>query len=303
MGEAKVLVLAATGKVGQGVCRALKEAGFDVFGTSRTAKSGQRLAAVGVAPVVCNYTNRADLDKALKETGATKVFVLTDFWGAAKQKKKAEINQGKLAIDACKTANVDHLVFCSLIDCDEGHASENWDLHHFVTKGVLETYLKASGVPYSIVRPACFFENLDDPANYNPLKKGSLKFLTKPDLPLSWCSTYDIGRMAAVQLKDKAAFLGKTNEVIGWKGSPREAAQALSKVSGVPVTCGMAMPMFFRWLFLFELHKMCNYFEDGALAETDQRIASFKQHVPAALDAEGWFRHHNTYADGKPIVA
>ena len=72
-----MLVLAATGKVGQGVCRALKEAGFDVFGTSRTAKSGQRLAAVGVAPVVCNYTNRADLDKALKETGATKVFVLT----------------------------------------------------------------------------------------------------------------------------------------------------------------------------------------------------------------------------------
>lgn len=49
--------------------------------------------------------------------------------------------------------------------------------------------------------------------------------------------------------------------------------------------------------------QMCNYFEDGALAETDQRIASFKQHVPAALDAEGWFRHHNTYADGKPIVA
>lgn len=40
------------------------------------------------------------------------------------------------------------------------------------------------------------------------------------------------------------------------QGSPREAAQALSKVSGVPVTCGMAMPMFFRWLFLFELHKV-----------------------------------------------
>lgn len=70
-------------------------------------------------------------------------------------------------------------------------------------------------MPHSILRPAVFFENFDDAVNFNPLKKGQLKFLTK--VTCAFCSTYDIGRMAAVQFKDKAQWLGKTQEVMAWK--------------------------------------------------------------------------------------
>ena len=72
----------ATGKVGRNVCRALLEAGFEVYGTTRSPNS--RLTSQGVTPVVCNYTVRADLDRAFKETGARKVFVITDYFRAAK---------------------------------------------------------------------------------------------------------------------------------------------------------------------------------------------------------------------------
>ena len=77
MSTESVLVLNATGKVGRHVCRALREAGFAVHGTTRSQNNN--LLAQGVNPVVCNYTQRADLDRALAQTGARKMFVITDF--------------------------------------------------------------------------------------------------------------------------------------------------------------------------------------------------------------------------------
>ena len=64
MSAEKVLVLNSTGKVGRNVCRALLEAGYEVYGTTRS--TGGTLASLGVKPVVCNYTVRADLDRALQ---------------------------------------------------------------------------------------------------------------------------------------------------------------------------------------------------------------------------------------------
>ena len=168
----KVLVLCATGKVGKNSTRALKEAGFEVYGTTRNSKND--LASKGITPVVCNYTVRKDLDQAFATTGAKKVFVITDFFCAAKGKSELEIEQGKIAIDAAKAANVEHLIFVSVAD------AELFDdkVKHIKTKVVIEKYLKESGVKYSILRPVAFFENFDDAANYNPLKMGQLKFLT-----------------------------------------------------------------------------------------------------------------------------
>ena len=46
------------------------------------------------------------------------------------------------------------------------------------SKHTLESYVKQSGVPHGILRLGCFFENLDDPANWNPLAKRSVKMLS-----------------------------------------------------------------------------------------------------------------------------
>jgi hypothetical protein len=46
----------------------------------------------------------------------------------------------------------------------------------------------------------------------------------------------------------------------------------------VKVKSGLAMPLFFRWLFLFDLHKMFKHFETGVQAgdKMKPRIAVFK---------------------------
>ena len=175
MSTDKVLVLNATGKVGRNVCRALIESGFDVYGTTRSNKTA--LVSQGIKPVLCNYTVRTDLDGALEESGAKKVFAMTDYFAAAKSSADEEIRQGCNAIDAAKVAGVDHFIFMSVADAE----FFNERVKHLKAKVFLEKYLRDSGVPYSILRPCAFFENFDDSANWNPLKKGVVKFLDPPD--------------------------------------------------------------------------------------------------------------------------
>jgi uncharacterized protein YbjT (DUF2867 family) len=292
MSADKVLILNATGKVGRNVCRALVEAGFEVYGTTRSASN--RLASQGVKPVVGNYTVRADLDRAFQETGAKKVFVITDYFRAAKSNAALEFRQGQNAIDAARAAGVDHLIFMSVADAE----CFDKQTKHMQAKVELERYLRQSGVPYSILRPCAFFENLDDAANWNPLQKVVVKFLSVQEC--KYCATYDIGRAAAVQFRDRAEWLGKSLDVIGWQGDLNQVAAALSQVSGIPVKAKLAMPIFLRRLFLNDLHHMFLYYEEQQGPRGTPE--AFKQVVPDALSAEDWFRFHNRYADGSPIV-
>ena len=293
MSSDKVLVLCATGKTGRNVCRALRESGFEVYGTTRSGT--RRLAEQGITPVICDYTSRTDLDRAFAESGAKKVFVLTDYFGAARSNGDLEILQGMHAIDAAKAAGVGHLVFMSVADAE----LIDDKVKHIKTKLAVEHCLKASGVPHSILRPCAFFENLDDSANWNPLKKGRLKFLSVKEC--KFCSTYDIGRAAAIQFRNPDQWLGKTLDVISWKGDLAQTARALENVSGVKVKYSLAMPIFLRKLLLRDLHHMFLYFEDqkGPRGEPED----FKKVLPDAFSAEDWFRFHGTYANGEPIVS
>jgi len=172
-------------------------------------------------------------------------------------------------------------------------------MKHLQAKVELEQYLRRSGVPFSILRPCAFFENLDDAANWNPLKKGVVRFLTVHDC--TYCATYDIGRAAAIQFRDRSAWLGRSLDVIGWQGDLNQVAASLSRVSGVPVRARLAMPIFLRRLFLNDLHHLFLYYkvQKGPRGTPEE----FKKVVPHALSAEDWFRFHNRYADGTPIAA
>lgn len=272
MAADKVLVLCATGKVGRNVCRALAEAGFEVYGTSRS--QSDYLASIGVTPVIADYTKRADLDRAFRETQAKKVFVISDYFRAANKSIEQEVAQGRMAFEAARDAGVDHLIFMSVADAE--HFDEK--THHIKAKVILEKDLRASGLNFTILRPAAFFENLDDAANWNPLKKGRVSFLSAK--PCKFCSTYDIGRAAAVVFSHPEQWYGQSLDIVGWKGDLADIAAALETVSGSKVRASLAMPIPLRRLFLNDLHHMCLYFEEKGIAAEPE---DFKKVIPDPL--------------------
>jgi len=289
-----VLVLCATGKVGANVCYALQEAGYMVYGTTRG--NAGKLAARGIIPILANYTSPDDVAMALRVSGAKRVFFITDFFGAAKSSVQTEIKHGKAIIDICNIYGCEHVIYSSAADADKMNPIL---VRHMAAKPFIEHYLFQSGLKGTVIRPAAFFENLDDPANWNPFKPGRVKFLT--DAPVRFISTYDVGRLAAKIFSEPDVWANRIVEAASWLGTVHDLAKALETVSKTTTKGCMAMPRWLRRLFLNDLHHMCLYFELGYKG-SDVDIDAFHKWVPNAFGPEDWFRYHAYYANGKPIV-
>ena len=225
-------------------------------------------------------------------------------------------------VDVAKASGIEFVVFLSVADLEPMQAFKlGKRVHHFTAKATVEAYLKASGLRHAILRPVAFFgaslapacahlasahvcitENFDDAANYNPLKRGALKFLTLS--PVYLVDTFDVGKAAASMLADKDKWSGQTLTCSAWHGSLAEAAAALEAVSGTKTVGALAMPKFARWLCLGDLDAMCVFFEEGYPGRSDAAgaLTAFKAVVPDAMDAQAWFKYHGKFADGSAIV-
>lgn len=110
---------------------------------------------------------------------------------------------------------------------------------------------------------------------------------------LKWCSTYDIGRVAAKHFSDPNQFNGMTTELATWEGSVHDLASAMEEVTNQKTVGKLAMPKFFRRLFLEFLHNMCEFFEaGGALKSPGYDIEASIQLKPSAFSAKDWLRFH-----------
>src|ERR1041384_6333441 len=97
--------------------------------------------------------DRAELDAAFK--GAYGVFSVQNYWLPNVQ-YEGEIKQGKNVADAAKAADIQHLVYSSV-----GAAHRGMGQKHFDSKWIIEQYIHSLDIPYTIFRPAAFYENFN----------------------------------------------------------------------------------------------------------------------------------------------
>ena len=140
-----ILVTGATGRQGGAVARELLDRGYQVRGLTRNTQSSraQALVQLGLEMVKGDYDDVASLERALD--GAYGIFGVTDFWEHGFEQ---EVQHGKNLIDAALRSNVQHFVFSSVAS-----ANQDTGIPHFDSKWEIEKYLRASAVPYTVVRP------------------------------------------------------------------------------------------------------------------------------------------------------
>lgn len=190
-------------------------------------------------------------------------------------------------------AKVEFVVFCSVIKSTTAPKKAE----HFHSKAEIEKYLKESGLKHSILKPGPFFENFNDPANWNPLAKGSVKGLWKKDLKLPLVSTNDIGKGAVVMFKNQNEWNGKSVDCVTWKGDGSDLEQALTRASGEPSKYSIGLPRFLLWLMSGDLYAMVVFFEAGGLDDVD--LEPFKKMIGDYDDAEKWFRSVGKWSNGQ----
>ncbi|MEO8055719.1 MAG: NmrA family NAD(P)-binding protein [Acidobacteriota bacterium] len=137
-----VLVLGGTGTVGSHVVRELLKKGADVSVLTRDVK---KPLAAGARPVAGDLLDPSTIRSAFP--GRDAVFLLTAL-GAG------ECHEGLMAVNGCRLGGVKKVVFLSVHRVDEAP-----HLPHFGAKLPIETAIKASGIPFTILRPNNFYQN------------------------------------------------------------------------------------------------------------------------------------------------
>lgn len=225
-----IAVTGATGQQGGAVTRRLLAEGWTVRALTRDVTKPQALAlaALGAELAAGDMDNRAELDAAF--TGADAVFSVQNYWlpGVGFE---GEVRQGKLVVDAAQAAGVKHFVYSSV-----GAAHRGMGQKHFASKHEIEQYLQASGLPYTILRPAAFFENYNFPWTRPYLLNGQMESMGLPPEKRSQkIAVEDIAVFAALALAQPQTYLGQTVELAGDELTEAQAAATFAQVLGRPV--------------------------------------------------------------------
>ena len=202
-----VLVAGATGQQGGAVTQALLKSGHRVRGLTRNADSAaaQRLATQGVEIAVGDFTDAGSLVSAA--SGVDAIFAMTMPF---EQGADAETAQGLVLIDAAKQAGVGHLVYSSVANADK-----RTGIPHFDSKYAVEEAIVASGVPYTIIAPVFFMDNLFQPWMSGTLNEGKLALAMPGTRPLQQISVANIGAFAAAVIERRESVFGKRFDIAG----------------------------------------------------------------------------------------
>jgi uncharacterized protein YbjT (DUF2867 family) len=176
MAKPLILVTGATGTVGGEVLRQLVQTGERVRALARTPEKAKQFGK-GVEVVIANLEKPETLDTAF--AGAERVFVV------APTSPALQTIEGN-SFDAAKNAGARHIVNLSNYGAG-AFGPPVWDWH-----GASEARLKASGVAWTILRPARFMPDTPFPWNWSAIKEQSCIFEATGDGKITTVAPVDI---------------------------------------------------------------------------------------------------------------
>lgn len=271
-----VLVVGGTGTVGSQVVRELLKRGADVSVLTRDVK---KALAAGARPVAGDLLDPSTIRSAFE--GRDAVFLLNAV-------SATECHEGLMAVNGCRLGGVKKIVYLSVQDADKAP-----HLPHFGAKVPIETAIKSSGIPFTILRPNNFYQN---DAWY---KDAMLGFDVYPqpfgDAGLSRVDVRDIAEAAAVALTTDAAknetvnlvgpdVLTATGTAATWGGVlGRKIAYGGNDLDAWEKQSLAYMPAF----MVFDFRLMYAYFQEKGLkaAPADvARLTTLLGHAPRHFD-------------------
>jgi len=219
-----ILVTGSTGAQGGSVARYLLENGtFNVRCLVRNLSSPKSLELFdqGAQLIKGDLDDVESLVHAMD--GCYGVFGLTNFWGP-NVGYEGEIKHGKNLGDACKRANIHHLVYSSL--------DRNSDVPHFESKVIAEDYMK-SCVPTTSLITSFYFENF---GTFFPPKEENGEWVfsvpQKSSTKVPMFSVYETGGWVLQAFLHPELYLNKDVPAVSHYISYPELVEGFTKVTG-----------------------------------------------------------------------
>jgi uncharacterized protein YbjT (DUF2867 family) len=290
MNDKMIAVTGATGQQGGVVARKLLGDGWKVRALTRDVNkpAAQELASRGAEVVAGDMENRAQLDAAFES--AYGVFSVQNFW-LPNVGFEGEIRQGKNVAEAAKAAGVEHLVYSSV-----GAAHRGMGQKHFESKWMIEQHIHSQNIPYTILRPAAFFENFN--WERASILNGTFNALgLRPEKERQLISAEDIGVFVELAFANPEEYIGKTIELAGDALTESQISETFAKVIGRPVKLTMPTGGGGRRRSEEEMIAMFNFFNGEAY---DADIPALRKLHPGLLTLEQYLRE-NGWENAEPI--
>src|SRR4028119_1137355 len=219
-----VLVSGATGQQGGALARVLLDKGHRVRAFVRRPDSpeAKELERLGAELAEGNFEEPSTIEDAAR--GMDAVFVVATPFEAGTE---AETRHGIAAADAAKASGVGHLVYSSVANADR-----DTGIPHFDSKREVEEHIERLGVPYTIVAPVYFMENLVAPWTLPQLKEGRLPVALPSSRPLQHIALSDIVTFIRVVLENREEFAGRRVDIASDELAGEDVAKVLTRVTG-----------------------------------------------------------------------
>jgi uncharacterized protein YbjT (DUF2867 family) len=147
------LIVGATGMVGSLITRRLLERGEPVRVLVRDGSDHGSLVAAGAEAVYGDLKDRASLDRAMDGVRTVVTTANSAMRGGDDTVETVERAGNRNLVDAARAAGVDHFIFTSALG-----VTLDSPVPFMAAKAESEEYLKASGIPWTILAPNVFTE-------------------------------------------------------------------------------------------------------------------------------------------------
>ena len=191
-----ILVVGASGKLGGDVARRLLALGISVRAISREPNRLGALRELGAEVLQGDLTDPGSLASACR--GVEKVLAAAHaFTGAGANAMVRVDGAGNRAlIDAARAAGVSHFVFTSACTGPDD------PVDFFRVKYGVEQYLRASGLPFTILRPAAFMEDHAERIGRPVMQKGWTVVFGRGEGLVNYVSAGDVAQVATMVLRE-----------------------------------------------------------------------------------------------------
>lgn len=195
-----ILVTGAAGKTGRSIIRALKERRQTVRALLHRAEQAPGLQALGVEEVqVGDLRDQNCLTLAMQGVSAV--------YHIAPNVHPEEVEIGKAVIRAARSSEIEHFVFHSVL-----HPQVEAMPHHWL-KLKVEEALFESGLPFTILQPAVYMQNMLTQWD-QIVGQGVYSAPYAAESRLSLVDLEDVGKSAAIVLTEPG-HQGATYELVG----------------------------------------------------------------------------------------
>ncbi len=197
-----ILITGANGKSGRAIIRNLLSKGEEVRALVHKAVQIPELKSLGVKEVVAG--------DMMNEEAMNEAFIgIRAAYHICSAMNLDEVRIGQIAINAARSAKIEHFVYHSVLH------SVLQDLPHHQKKLMVEEILVNSGIPYTIIQPSIFMQNILD--CWKLLSEEGIfeqRFFTSRETRLCMVDLEDLAEAVSIILT-KPGHAGATYEICG----------------------------------------------------------------------------------------